>query len=261
MSVALLVSGAVLVGLVWGRFLNGLMDRLPRGESLFSLPFSCPRCQRALPLRHLIPIVGVWHHQRECGTFSSTPWRAPVVEVLTPLAFALVAWRMGAIPQTLVILAYLSILAIVLVCDLEHTLIPNRLVYSALPLALALAPLGPPGSHSPETGAYLNALAGAASALGVFLFLYGVARGRLGAGDVKLATLVGAMLGFPLGLIALGLAAGGGGIGALVLLALRRKALRDVLPYGPFLAGGAILSLFWGEAVLDAYMTLLGVPH
>ncbi|MFN3973705.1 MAG: prepilin peptidase [Dehalococcoidia bacterium] len=256
---AIWVTGAVLVGAAWGRILNGFMDWLPSGGGPLYRLFLCPRCSRTLPLGHLIPIVGAWWHHRGCSALAAYPLRAPLVEVLTALAFALVTWHLGVTPQAIVALAYLSILAIALVCDLEHTLIPNRLVYPALPLALALAPLGPPGSSSPGTGAFLNALAGAGGAMVVLLFLYVVTRGRLGAGDVKLATLVGAMLGFPQAITALGVAFVAGGMWALALLALRRKRIGDVIPYGPFLAGGAALALFQGHTILDAYLALLGM--
>ncbi|GBD10417.1 Type 4 prepilin-like proteins leader peptide-processing enzyme [bacterium HR23] len=248
--------GGGLAGLLLGPLLNRAMDRLPReGRGLLAPWAVCPRCHREVALGHRIPVFGVWAHGRLCNF--PFPWRPVAVETLTPPVFALTVWHLGATFETLVILAFLCILAVALVCDIERTLIPNRLVYPALPLVLALAPLAPPGSHWLGPSSYLNALAGAGSALGVFLMVYLLARGRMGAGDVKLATLIGAMLGFPMSLVALGVAFVGGGIGALTLLALRRKGLQDTLPYGPFLVGGAVVALFWGEDVLRTYLTLL----
>lgn len=251
--------GAGAIGLPVGCLLSWLMDWLPTETWPPPSPFRYFLCWRLLSIHQKLPLVGTLAHRPGCTTPMRLPGRAPVVVALTPLAFALTTWHLGAAPSTLVTLAYLAILAVAVVCDLEHTLIPNRLVYPTIPLALALAPLGPFGSSSFETGAYVNALTGAGSALGIFLVIYLVARGRLGAGDVKLASLIGVMLGFPMALVALGTAFVGGGVGALVMMILRRKGLRDTLPYAPFLGGGAVLTIFQGETIRDSYLALLRI--
>jgi leader peptidase (prepilin peptidase)/N-methyltransferase len=160
-----------------------------------------------------------------------------------------------------VVALYLALLGTAMAWDMARARIPNRLVYPATLLALALAPWGPPAAWWPGWGAYANALAGLGGALGVLLPVYLLARGRMGAGDVKLAGLIGAMGGFPVGLVALGLAFLSGGVAALALLALRRARLHDTLPYGLFLGGGGVMALLWGKDLLRAYLTLLGVAR
>ncbi|MDW8120125.1 MAG: A24 family peptidase [Chloroflexota bacterium] len=255
------VIGAGLIGLLAGRLLNSLMDSLPQQRPGYPLRLtSCPHCRRPFALHHYTPLLGHIWHQRACGV--STPFlrRALVVEALTPPLFGLTVFGLGMTPLALLTLTYLSILSIATVSDLEHTLIPNRLVYPALPLAVALAPWGPPAAYAPGLQAYVNTLAGLGVSSGVLLGIHLASRGRMGAGDVKLAALIGAMLGFPLGLVALGLAVVGGGVVALGLVASRRKRLQDAFPYGPFLSGGAVLALLWGQPMLNAYLGLLGFP-
>ena len=160
------------------------------------------------------------------------------------------------------LMLYASLLILVFFIDLEHNLVLNKVVYPAIPVALLLAPLGPPG-WSPDgiggVSAYLTALEGGGFALLLFLLLFVVSRGGMGAGDVKLSLLLGLMLGLPLTIIALPLAFITGGITAVLLVALRRKGMKSTMPFAPFLSGGALFVLFWGEPLLNWYLGLFGL--
>ncbi len=165
------------------------------------------------------------------------PWRAPALEAATILIFVLAWLRARHNPALLLILsAYGAFLLIVLVIDLEHRRVLNIVVAPAAVIALAasLAP-GMPGPRS--------ALLGGAVGLGVFLALALIGRGALGAGDVKLAGVIGLMTGYPHVVSALVLGVVLGGIAALWLLLTRRASRKSYMAYAPYLAIGALIIL------------------
>jgi leader peptidase (prepilin peptidase)/N-methyltransferase len=181
-----------------------------------------------------------------------------VVEFLAGALFAYVGYRWGIAAVGLVALLYISILLVTAAIDLERQLILNSIVYPAALVALALAPWGPPGQDANGWRAYLSALEGGALAFGVPLLIYILSRGGVGEGDVKLGAFLGLALGFRGALVALPLSFVIGGLWAIALLVSRRKRLHDIIPYGVWMALGSIVSLFWGEVILDWYRGLFG---
>jgi len=172
--------------------------------------------------------------------------------------FAYAGHRWGLSAAGLVALLYVSILLVTAAIDLERQLILNVIVYPAALAALALAPWGPPGVDADGWRAYISALEGGALAFGVLLLIYLLSRGGVGEGDVKLGAFLGLALGLKGALVALPVSFVIGGLVAVGLWALRRVRRGDVIPYGPALALGGLLSLFWGQAILDWYRGLFG---
>lgn len=245
------------VGLALGSFLNLTIDRLPHRQSLIHPPSHCDGCQRRLTPLDLVPIASyLWLRGRcrRCGY--RIPIRVPLVEAITGAACGLIASLHGLTPVTAVLVLYFALFIHLALVDLEHSLILNLVVLTALPVVLATSPFSPLGQQLGSGESYLRSVAGAGLGFGIMLLVYVVSRGRLGAGDVKLAALVGAMLGCPQ--IIAGLLVGfvSGGVLAAALLALKLRRRTDPIPYGPVLVGSAAVVLMTGTSIYDWYVGL-----
>jgi leader peptidase (prepilin peptidase)/N-methyltransferase len=238
----------VLFGLTVGSFLNVCIDRLPAGESIVHEPSHCPVCMHPLRPLDLVPVLSyLWLRGRCRYCRAPIPVRVPIVETVTAVMFGLLYWKLGPDVSLGITLFYASVLLIIFVTDLEHQLILNVVVFPTMAAALALSFL------SPDPIPLNAALGGGVGfvAVGVPFLL---TRGRgMGEGDVKLGGLIGLMVGFPQVVVALWLAVVGGGVMAILLLALRIKGRKDPIPFGTFMATAALVTLLWGQAILDWY--------
>lgn len=256
------------LGLVVGSFLNVCIDRVPRGESVISPPSHCRACGRALARRDLVPVLSYFWLRGRCRYCrASIPWRLPAVEVATGLLFAGAGYLVGFSPRLAPALFYGSLFLVVLVVDLEWQIIPNRLVYPALPLVWLASVLSfPPEAARSAMGflpvallsndavlALSQSLAGGVAAFLVMLLPWAVYPEGMGGGDVKLAALVGLATGFPLSLLALFISFLGGGLVGGLLLLSGVKGRKDPIPFGPFLSIAAMAAFFWGDALVAWY--------
>ena len=249
-----------LVGLAVGSFLNVCIDRLPRKLSIVALPSHCEWCQHPLAPWDLVPVLSYLWLRGKCRYCkASIPLRIPVVEMTTGLLFAYVAFRYEATIETVVVLAFVGVLVVVFFIDLEHSLILNRIMYPSIVVGLLLAPLGPLGDGQSALQAYLDALLGALVGGGVLYAIYVAARGGFGGGDVKLGGFLGAMLGVPKIFVALPMSFVAGGLVGIALIVLKVRSRKDYVPFGPFLAVAALITLFWGEAIFDWYKGIFPV--
>jgi leader peptidase (prepilin peptidase)/N-methyltransferase len=250
--VVLAIAGAVL-----GSFANVLIYRLPRDESIVSPGSRCPQCGTPiLPLDN-IPILSYFlllGRCRHCGARISA--RYPLVEVLMAGLFVAVRLRfpyaVGSHPVPWVLISALLftfLLVVITFIDLDRQLILNRLSLPGAAAGLALA-----AAQGRLPGAVLAAFVDA----GVILLIvvaseWILKRQGMGMGDVKLAGMIGAFLGWPVGPVALYLGFLAGGLVAVTLLLLRVRGRKDPIPFGPALAVGALLALFWGDTIWRWY--------
>lgn len=233
-----------LLGLAVGSFLNLCIDRLPEGRSIISPSSHCETCGRRLALFDLVPVLSyLWLRGRCRYCAARIPLRILAVEFGTGLLFALL-WHLhdNALQLALATL-YIVFLIVILVVDLERHRVLNRLVYPGLALALLTAPFVP--HHR-----LLELLGGGLVGFGLFLLIALAYPGGMGMGDVKLAALIGLMVGFPEILVALFLSFVAGGIAAASLMLGGFKGRRDPIPFGPFLAIGGMVSMLFGETIL-----------
>ena len=240
---------SLLFGLVIGSFLNVVVYRLPRRESLVRPGSHCPRCGHAIRWYHNLPVAG-WlilrGHCRDCGERIS--WRYPLVESLTGGLFVAAFFVFGLGGRLLLGWAFIAIMIIIVFIDLDHQIIPDKIVLPAAAAGLAASiALRPSGWWE-----YLVAAAGAAGFLFVIALIWA---GGMGFGDVKMALLMGAVLGRSV-IVALFLAFFLGGIVGVALIATKVKSRKDRIPFGPFLAAGSIIALLCGQAILDLYLSL-----
>ena len=251
-------------GLVIGSFLNVVVWRVPRGESIVSPPSACPRCGHAIRAYDNIPVVS-WlvlrGHCRDCGEPISR--RYPLVEAATGVLFALTAWFTG-VSWTLPALLYLVAVSVALaLIDLDVHRLPDAIVLPSYVVALALLALAawnPAGTA--DWGALVRALVGALSLLAVYLVMRVVYPRGMGLGDVKLAGVLGLYLGwFGWAPIVVGWFAAFvfGGLYSLALLATRRAGRTSGIPFGPWMLLGAVAGIVAGRAVGTWYLHVVGL--
>lgn len=239
---------------MFGSFLNVVIHRLPRAESLMYPGSHCPACGHALRAADNIPLISWVLLQGRCRYCAvPIPARYPLVELLSAAVFLLAALVFGLTIGGVAAAALGALLIVIAFIDLDHLLVldATTLVGAALGLAAALA-----------THRIVPALEGAAAGALVFGAIYALTRGAgMGLGDVKLAAMLGLFFGFPAVLSAVVAAFVIGAVLAIPVLVARRRGRRDALPFGPFLVMAAILATFAPGAIsgpYDAYRDLLG---
>jgi leader peptidase (prepilin peptidase) / N-methyltransferase len=244
-------------GLALGSFLNLTIDRLPRGESLVRPPSHCDACNRRLAPMDLLPVIShLWlkGRCRHCGYRIS--WRSPLVEVITAVGCGIIGYHYGFTPAAAVLVLYLATAIHLVFVDLEHSLILNSVVFAGLAIVLATLPFSPLTDSFSLGETYLLSLSGAAVGFGIMLLIYLASRGRMGAGDVKLAALLGAIVGFPHIIAALMVGLVFGGLLAVALLVLKLRGRADAVPLAPMLLGGAGSVLVTGTTLFEWYVGL-----
>lgn len=251
---------AGILGLLVGSFLNVVIWRVPRGESVARPPSACPACGHAIRARDNVPVVS-WlvlrGACRDCGQPISA--RYPAVELTTALAFAGVAWwTTGILP--FVAYGYLAAITIALaLIDVDVRRLPNAIVLPSYAVAVVLLTLSSWETSSWE--AMTRALIGCGVLYCFYFALVFVHPAGMGFGDVKLAGVLGLYLGW-VGWGALVVGAFGafllGGVVSLALLGLRLATRKSAIPFGPWMLLGAWVGLLVGERVWRAYLGLLG---
>jgi leader peptidase (prepilin peptidase)/N-methyltransferase len=243
------VAFAALAGSIVGSFLNVVAYRLPRHESLVFPASHCPACETPIKPYDNIPIIG-WlllrGRCRACGEAISA--RYPVVEALTAvLAVAVVLVKHSA--HDLVLgLVLVGILVPVALIDLEHRIIPNKITLPAALGALAI------GALTKRSGLPEQLIAGAAAGGFLLLFVLAYPRG-MGMGDVKLAAVLGLFLGRSVGVAILVGVFAGTVVGAALMARLGvAQGRKTAVPFGPFLAFGAIVALLVGPQLVHWYL-------
>jgi leader peptidase (prepilin peptidase)/N-methyltransferase len=242
------IAFAAMGGLIAGSFLNVVIARLPDGQSLVRPRSRCPHCGAAVRPYDNVPVLS-WlilrGRCRDCGEPISA--RYPLVEALTAVLLAAVVARFGADEDALLGLALVIVLVPVTFIDLERQIIPNKLVLAgAIAAVVILAATDP--DELPE-----HLIAGAAA--GGFLLVAALAYPRgMGMGDVKLAAMLGLFLGASIAPAMLA-AMLSGSIAGGVIIARKgtREGRKTKVPFGPFLALGALVGLFVGPEIVDWY--------
>ena len=246
----ILIAVFALLGMAVGSFLNVCIDRLPAGKSLVHLPSHCDACQHRLSPKDLVPVFSyLWLRGRCRYCRAPILWRLFWVEVGSGLLFIFTYWQYGLSVEFAVITFYCCLFIVLMVIDLEHKLILNKIVFPAAVVALVI------DVFLPQPGIVYGAIGGA---IGFVLLLIPalIYRGGMGWGDVKMAALIGLVTGFPLVFVALFLGIVLGGLVAGILLLLKVKKRKEPIPFGPFLSLATIATLLWGSDILNWYLGL-----
>lgn len=268
---------AGIFGLIIGSFLNVCIVRLPGGRSVAKPASHCPRCKEPIRFYDNVPILSFFLLRgrcRNCGEPIS--WRYPLVELLNCLVYYWTMRVFGPGGEALLIMAFCSALIVITFIDYDHQIIPDVITLPGMLVGLSLAPfvmypLADPlpfhlGPLLPQAGTYLTAFLN--SLIGLFLggaplFAIGWLWEKLrhveamGGGDVKLMGMVGSFLGWKGALLTIMIGALSGSLFGILLIALKRHKMEKVIPFGPFLAVGALASAFYGSDIIAWYLGLM----
>jgi leader peptidase (prepilin peptidase)/N-methyltransferase len=241
-------------GAISGSFLNVVIHRVPAKESIVLPPSHCPRCETHLAPADLVPIVSwlvLGGKCRYCAAPISR--RYPFVEALTAALFAVIGVRVGWSPELPAYLVLVGFLVALGAIDIDTTTLPRRLIYAGS--ATGTVMLGVASAVLGEWHRMRWAAIGAAGVYVAFRIIHAAARGGFGYGDVRLGAMLGGYLGW-LGLsyVPVGIFAGFvlGSIVGVALMVGAKADRRTALPFGPFLAGGALLTIAAGPSFVDA---------
>jgi leader peptidase (prepilin peptidase)/N-methyltransferase len=257
---AVLVVAAAVLGLLVGSFLNVVIHRVPRGESVVRPPSHCPDCGQTIKTRHNVPVFGWLVLRGRCaGCGARISVRYPLVEFGTAVLFALLALRLD--PPDLPAFLYFGAIGIALaLIDLDCRRLPDAIVLPSYPVLLVL--LTASAWWRGDWWSLARAGIGGVVLFGFYLVLALAYPAGMGFGDVKLAGLLGgilASLSWPALLIG---AFGGfllGAVAGVVVLATGRGGRKTALPFGPFMIAATLLAIFAAGPLGQAYQRLTGL--
>ncbi len=263
-----------LIGLAVGSFLNSVIYRLEIGESFLIKRSYCPNCKHILSWPNLIPLISFLIQKGRCRYCQQkiSP-QYPLVELVTGILFLFTFLFVSLFNLNYYTLLYLftmiSFLIVIFVYDLKHYIIPDKVIYPAIGIALLyrffeVLQFGrlnlfsnwklAIGNLLPLTSVILSAVGAAL----FFLLIVLASRGRwMGIGDIKVAFLMGLILGFPDILVALFLAFFFGAIIGIGLVVCGKKTIKSEVPFAPFLVTATFIALFCGQQIINWYLNFL----
>jgi leader peptidase (prepilin peptidase) / N-methyltransferase len=236
------------LGLLVGSFLNVVIYRLPRGESLLKPASRCPQCESPVKPYDNIPVLS-WvllrGRCRNCGARISA--RYPLVEALTAAAFVVAALTRGVDDDLALWLPFAAMLIAVAGIDLDHRIIPNKILLPAAIWGMVATTLFRPDNID-------DALIAGGIAFSALLLTALIYPAGMGMGDVKLAGVMGIYLGSAVAPAMLVGFLAGSVVGLLIIAREGKDARKKGIPFGPFLAFGGLIGLYWGPELVDAYV-------
>ena len=249
-----------IIGLVIGSFLNVCILRIPENKTIVSFPSSCPECGTRLKPADLVPVFSYAFLRGKCryckGRISAI---YPSIELLTAVLFLLLYIKFSLSADLLVYAALVSLLIVISMIDLKYLMIPNGLIIAGLVVGAVKLILA---IFTPLFGYWLDYVigffAGGLPLLLIAMFcMYILKKEAVGGGDVKLMAFAGLVIGWKLTIAAYIIGIFLGAVIGIVLMAGKRKSRKDEIPFGPFLSAGIIISIFFGNNMINWYLGLL----
>jgi leader peptidase (prepilin peptidase)/N-methyltransferase len=247
-----------ILGAFVGSFLNVCIYRIPKEESIIIPSSHCTSCNHPLSPIDLIPILSYFIQRGKCR-YCGEPfsWRYPLVEFLTAVFFLLIVAIYKITFISFILIIFTSLLIVIFFIDLDHQIIPNSLTYPGIVFGLITSFKNPIAESFKF--AFLGSLFGGVLFLSIaFLSSFLFSKEGMGGGDIKLACMMGAFLGFKNLIIAIFLSFTIGGIVGIFLMRLKVKGRKDYIPFGPALVSGTFLALFFGKQILSWYSSKTG---
>jgi leader peptidase (prepilin peptidase)/N-methyltransferase len=247
-------------GALIGSFLNVCIHRLPRHISIVWPSSHCPVCRAPIAAYDNVPLLSyLWLRGRCRGCRERISVKYPTVEFINGLGYMVIIWQFGLTPAAVVYAALFSTLVVVTGIDLTHQIIPDVITLPGTIIGLVAA------STVLPTG-FLNGLTGILVGGGLlwglaWLSPYLFGKEGMGGGDIKLMAMIGAFLGWKTTLLTIMVGALLGSIVGLALIFTKVIRRDDYVPFGPFLAFGAVVSLFFQHEIVNWYVGLLATAR
>jgi len=249
-----------ILGLIIGSFLNVCIYRLPLGKSIVTSPSACPACGERLRPWDLVPLFSylfLGGKCRYCKAGISVQY--PLVEALCGMLYALLYIRFGLVWPLLVYMALVSLLIVISAVDIGHMEIPNGLIIAGLVIGAAQLAAS---LFTPYFGVWysyvIGFFAGGLPLLLIALFCaYVLKKDAMGGGDIKLMAFAGLIIGWRLVITSYLIGVIAGAIVGVALMSLGKRKRSDAIPFGPFLSLGVIISVFFGDAIINWYLGLV----
>lgn len=280
-SPALFILFAGLIGLLVGSFLNVVIHRLPKmmeqewaaqcaelnGQSVAVAPkynllvprSACPHCNHAIGALENIPVVSYLFLRGKCaGCAASISMRYPLVEALNGLLSAYAAWHFGFGLPGLAAIVFVWMLIALTFIDFDTQLLPDSITIPLLWLGLML---NLNGVYTTLPNAVIGAVVGYLVLWSVYwMFKLVTGKEGMGYGDFKLLAAIGAWLGWTMLPLVILLSSAVGAVVGISLILFAKHGKNIPIPFGPYLAGGGLIALFWGQALTQSYLQLLSAP-
>ena len=242
-----------ILGLIVGSFSNVCIYRIPRNESIIFPASHCPKCSSPIKPVDNIPLISyilLKGRCRHCGSKISIQY--PIVELFTGLIYLIIYLTYGLSVQTLIYIILSSALVIIAFIDLNEQIVPDVISLPGIAIGFIISFFVPYIS-------YANSALGILIGGGIILII-GMAgsiifkKEAMGGGDVKLAAMIGAFLGWRYIIISLFLGFFLGALAGIILILSKTKSREDVVPFGPFIVLGSFITLLWGEKIISWYI-------
>jgi leader peptidase (prepilin peptidase)/N-methyltransferase len=268
-----------LFGLIVGSFLNVCIVRLPRGRSIAHPPSHCPRCRTPIRFYDNIPIISFLLLRGKCRSCGEPiSWRYPIVELMNGLFYLWIVGEFGLGGEAGLMMAFCSALIVITFIDYDHQIIPDVITLPGMLIGLSLAPFfmypltdtlpfhldGLLPHSGPYLSAFINSVIGLVLGGGPLLAIGWIWEKlrhieAMGGGDIKLMGMVGSFLGWKGALLTIMLGALAGSVVGVLLIVLKRHKMEKVIPFGPFLALGAVATAFFGPDIISWYLGLIRI--
>ncbi len=257
---------AFIFGLVIGSFLNVCIYRVPRGLSIVRPPSACPICKTSIRPWENIPLLSYIFLKGKCrGCGELISLRYPLVELINGLFYLWAVRYFGPGWHLLFLCAFLSAMVVITFIDLDFQIIPDVITLPGILIGVLGASLFLPDPFTLFAAdisspllrvGLINSLIGLFLGGGLFYLIAVLSRGGMGGGDIKMMAMVGAFMGWKSVLLTTFLGSLTGSIVGIFLMLVKGKSRKMKIPFGPFLAFGAIITLFFGGRILRWYFHL-----
>lgn len=240
----------LIFGLIIGSFLNVIIYRLPRDESIVYPPSHCPHCGTRLKAVDLVPVFTFLWNRGRCR-YCSKPidWYYPIVELLTGLLFLLLYLKFGNTINFWLLIILVSLLITISFIDLKYMIIPNKITYPGMVVGLIISLIY---NHI----SFLSSLLGLLVPASLLLLLASIFEKGLGMGDVKLVAMIGTFIGWEYTLLGIFLGSLIGAVPGLVLIITGVIDRKTRIPFGPLISVGTIITILYGKEIIELYLNL-----
>jgi leader peptidase (prepilin peptidase) / N-methyltransferase len=248
---------AFILGSLIGSFLNVCIYRIPRNLSIITPASRCPACN--IPIRPYdnVPIFSYIFLGGKCRVCSAKiSLRYPLIEFLNAALYALVFWRFGLGWHLPAYFIFCSALVVIIFIDLDFQIIPDRITLPGIVIGLIAGSfLLPDPFMRDDLLGFQSSVAGFLTGGGLFYAVAVLSRGGMGGGDIKMMAMVGSLMGWKSVLMTTFFGSLTGAIVGILLMIFKGKGRKTKIPFGPFLALGTLITLFYGQEILSWYLS------